>query len=291
MLVVKKGENKNIYGVIDTQGKNVLEAKYDNITYLPDVGDFLVENNKKVGILSKNGETKVQIMYDSIELMDYDAGLYVVKKDNKYGVIDLQGKTKIYIENDEIGIDSSKFEQNNIKNKYLLADNLIPVRKDKLWGLYDKNGKQIVDFKYDSFGYIASTNKDALNLLVIPDYNVIVACKDKKYTLLNQAGKELFAPIADDIYMNISGGEKLYWIAVNNNRMDATKYLDQTGVSSNGNTESNKESNTNNNTKSSNTSNSDNNRNNEDENQGTEEQQDDQQQENNEEQNNEEQEN
>ena len=286
MLVVKKGENKNIYGVIDTQGKNVLEAKYDNITYLPDVGDFLVENNKKVGILSKNGETKVQIMYDSIELMDYDAGLYVVKKDNKYGVIDLQGKTKIYIENDEIGIDSSKFEQNNIKNKYLLADNLIPVRKDKLWGLYDKNGKQIVDFKYDSFGYIASTNKDALNLLVIPDYNVIVACKDKKYTLLNQAGKELFAPIADDIYMNISGGEKLYWIAVNNNRMDATKYLDQTGVSSNGNTESNKESNTNNNTKSSNTSNSDNNRNNEDENQGTEEQQDDQQQENNEEQEN-----
>ena len=291
MLVVKKGENKNIYGVIDTQGKNVLEAKYDNITYLPDVGDFLVENNKKVGILSKNGETKVQIMYDSIELMDYDAGLYVVKKDNKYGVIDLQGKTKIYIENDEIGIDSSKFEQNNIKNKYLLADNLIPVRKDKLWGLYDKNGKQIVDFKYDSFGYIASTNKDALNLLVIPDHNVIVACKGKKYTLLNQAGKELFAPIADDIYMNISGGEKLYWIAVNNNRMDATKYLDQTGVSSNGNTESNKESNTNNNTKSSNTSNSDNNRNNEDENQGTEEQQDDQQQENNEEQNNEEQEN
>lgn len=286
MLVVKKGENKNIYGVIDTQGKNVLEAKYDNITYLPDVGDFLVENNKKVGILSKNGETKVQIMYDSIELMDYDAGLYVVKKDNKYGVIDLQGKTKIYIENDEIGIDSSKFEQNNIKNKYLLADNLIPVRKDKLWGLYDKNGKQIVDFKYDSFGYIASTNKDALNLLVIPDYNVIVACKDKKYTLLNQAGKELFAPIADDIYMNISGGEKLYWIAVNNNRMDATKYLDQTGVSSNGNTESNKESNTNNNTESSNTSNSDNNRNNEDENQGTEEQQDDQQQENNEEQEN-----
>ena len=120
MLVVKKGENKNIYGVIDTQGKNVLEAKYDNITYLPDVGDFLVENNKKVGILSKNGETKVQIMYDSIELMDYDAGLYVVKKDNKYGVIDLQGKTKIYIENDEIGIDSSKFEQNNIKNKYFV---------------------------------------------------------------------------------------------------------------------------------------------------------------------------
>ena len=97
MLVVKKGENKNIYGVIDTQGKTILEAKYDNITYLPNVGDFLVESNKKVGVLSKNGETKIQIIYDSIELMDSDAGLYVVKKDNKYGVLDLQGKTKIFI--------------------------------------------------------------------------------------------------------------------------------------------------------------------------------------------------
>ncbi len=31
-------------------------------------------------MLSKNGETKIQIIYDSIELMDSDAGLYVVKK-------------------------------------------------------------------------------------------------------------------------------------------------------------------------------------------------------------------
>ena len=36
---------------------------------------------------------------------------------------------------------------------------------------------------------------DALNLLVIPDYNVIVACKGIKYTLLNSAGEELFAAV------------------------------------------------------------------------------------------------
>ena len=142
-------------------------------------------------MLSKNGETKIQIIYDSIELMDSDAGLYVVKKDNKYGVLDLQGKTKIFTENDEIGIDASKFEQNNIKNRYLLAENLIPIRKDKLWGLYDKNGRKIVDFNYDSFGYVASTNKDALNLLVIPDYNVIVACKGKKIHITKFSGRRI----------------------------------------------------------------------------------------------------
>ena len=199
--------------------------------------------------------------------------LFLDKKDNKYGVLDLQGKTKIFTENDEIGIDASKFEQNNIKNRYLLAENLIPIRKDKLWGLYDKNGRKIVDFNYDSFGYVASTNKDALNLLVIPDYNVIVACKGKKYTLLNSAGEELFAPIADDIYMTIDGGEKHYWIAVNDQRMDATEFLDKKGVSSNNSTSSNKANNTtNNNSKDSNETNNDNSTNNES--QETSEQQD-----------------
>lgn len=226
MIIVKKDK----FGVIDINGNTILEPKYDNITYLPEVGDFMVETNKKVGILSKTKETKVQIIYDSIELMDSDAGLYVVKKDNKYGVLDLKGNVKLYIENDEIGMDTSKFAQNNIKSKYLLVNNLIPVRKDKFWGLYDKNGNKVVDFKYDSFGYIASNNKDALNLLVIPDYDVMVACKDKKYTLLNSTGEELFAPVADDIYMTISGDEKHYYITVNDERMDAETYLDKRGI-------------------------------------------------------------
>ena len=165
-------------------------------------------------------------------LLNYDAGLYVAKKDNKYGVLDFRGNVKIYIENDEVGMDISNFTQNNIKNKYILAGNLIPVRKGKLWGLFDKNGRQVVDFQYDSLGYIASSNKDALNLLVIPDYNVMVACKDDKYTLLSSTGKELFiAPVADDIYMTISGEQKHYYITANNGKMDAEEYLDNIGVS------------------------------------------------------------
>ena len=235
MLVVLKGETNPQYGVIDVQGNVILEAKYDNITYLPNIGDFLVQTNGKVGIMSKTSsntvQTKIQIMYDSIELMDSDIGLYVVKRDNKVGVLDLNGNTKIYIENDEVGMEISNFTANNIKSKYLLVGNLIPVRKGKLWGLYDKNGNQVVDFKYDSFGYVATTNKDALNLLVIPDYDVLVACKDKKYTLLNSVGKELFAaPIADDIYMTINEGKRHYYIMVNNSVMDAEVYLDNIGI-------------------------------------------------------------
>ena len=230
MLVVAKEDN-SIYGVIDINGNTILEAKYDDITYLPEIGDFIVEANGKVGILGSKGESKVQIMYDSIQLMDSDVGLYVASNNNKYGVIDLRGNIKIYIENDEVGMDITPFSQNNIKNKYILAGNLIPVKKGELWALYDKNGNQLVDFEYDSFGYIAKTNRDALSLLVIPDYEVLVACKDEKYILLNSIGEKLFnAPIADDIYMTISGGQIHYYITVNNQTMDAEQYLDNIGV-------------------------------------------------------------
>ena len=244
MLVVS---NDRAMGVIDTDGKSLLEAKYDNITYLPSVGDFLVQTDRQVGVLSKTGQTKVDIIYNSITLMDSDAGLYVASRDNRYGVIDTNGVIKIYIENDQIGIDTSRFTQNNIKSKYLLADNLIPVKKGNYWGLFDTNGNQVVDFEYDSFGYIASNSRDAYSLLVIPDYNVIVAGRDDKYTLLNSSGEMLFGLVADDIYMTISGGEKHYYISVNDNIIDAEEYLESRGIrNQNSSSSSNTSSNSNN---------------------------------------------
>ena len=227
MLVVS---NDKAMGVIDTDGKNLLEAKYDNITYLPSVGDFLVETNRQVGVLAKNGQTKVDIIYNSLTLMDSDAGLYVASREGKYGVIDTNGVIKIFIENDQVGVDTTRFSQNNLKSKYLLADNLIPVKKGDYWGLFDINGKQVVNFEYDSFGYIASNSRDAYSLLVILDYNVIVAGRDDKYTLINSSGEMLFGLVADDIYMTISGGERHYYITVNDNLIDAEEYLQSRGI-------------------------------------------------------------
>lgn len=255
LIVSKDGKQQ---GVISVDGTTILEPKYDGITYLLSTSDFLIETNKKVGIMSANRETKVKIMYDNIEMMDRDLGLYVVKQDNKYGVIDVRGTTKIYIENDEIGIDISKFSQNNIKNRYILADNLIPVKRDGLWALYDKNGNQLTEYKYDSLGYIASNNREAINLLVIPSYNVLVACRDKKYTLVNSFGSEIIATVADDIYMTISGEEgRHYYIAINDKRVDAEEWMDLNGI-----TERTGANNQTNNTTSSQNSNNNNNSNN-----------------------------
>lgn len=254
-LIVKKDKNKNQYGVINADtGEAILEAKYDDIKYLSTSGDFIVTSNKKVGIISKTGDMKVQLLYDDLQLMDTDAGLYLVKNENKYGVIDINGKTNIYIEYDEIGIDSSKFAKNDIKNNYILVNKLIPVRKDRLWGLFDLNGNKIVDFQYDSFGYIANSSGDAQNLLVIPDYDVIVACKDKKYALINSFGEELVKPMLDDVYMTISSGEKKYNMNFMDKTYDVPGYLD----SINARTSHNQNSTNTENTTSNTTSNSNN---------------------------------
>ncbi len=230
MLIVQRDGSGTI-GVINCDtGEVLIEPKYDDIEYLQDTNDFLVTSNKKVGILSNAGELKVQLLYDSLELMDSDSGLYLAERDGKYGVIDTNGSIKIHLEYDEIGVDITRFTNNDIKNKFILADNLIPVKKDKLWGFFDKTGKQLVDFKYESFGYIASNNRDAMNLLVIPEYNMIVAKRDGKYALVNSEGEETVPNILDDAYMTISSGVTYYYMTYNDKRYDIEDYLDAVGV-------------------------------------------------------------
>ncbi len=243
MLVVT---DDKYYGVINaSDGTAILECQYDDILYQESTGDFIVCSNNQYGIIGTDQKTKVSIYYDSIELMDYDVGLYLVKRNNQYGVIDLNGNTVIYVENDQIGVDISDFEDNDLKTGYILLDTLIPVKKNNKWGLFDTEGNQLVDFEYDSFGYVASGNGEARNLLVIPSYNVLVACLNDRYTLLDTSGEQPIKAFVDDIYMVISGGEKSYQMSANDKTYDVEEYLERLGVQS---TTSNTTSNTTNTT-------------------------------------------
>ena len=241
IIIVKNEKEK--YGVIDNSGNTILEDKYDDILFLENTGDFLVTDNNKKGILSKTRETKVEVIYDDIQLMDMESELYLVKKDNKYGVIDFNGNIKIHIENDQIGIDTASFEKNDLKSSYILADNLIPVKKGQYWGLFDKKGKKIVDYKYDNLGCTTVNNRSELSLLIIPNYNAIVVGKDKKYTLINSAGEELFGMVADSIYMTIDAEEKNYYISFQGNQINAIEFMDSIGMGTNSNNRSNSKNN------------------------------------------------
>ena len=158
-------------------------------------------------------------------------GLYIVRNEGgKYGVIDFNGNMKIYTDNDQIGIDKSRFTENGITNSYLLIGNLIPAQKDNLWALYDKNGNMLVDYTYDSFGYVASSNRNVINLLIIPNYNILVVCKNQKYGLINSSGNLVLNTIADDIYMSEDSSGTHYYINANDKQYDAEEFLESQGV-------------------------------------------------------------
>ena len=236
--------NNNKYGIFNIATDQILlEAKYDDITYIPTTGDFFVKTNGKIGMVSDQGKTKISVSYNNIEVIDQDLNLYVVQKENKYGVIDINENILIPIECDEVGMDIKSFEKNDVKNKYILVDNLIPVRKDRLWGLYNLNGELVIDYKYDSFGCIPTTNKEAINLLVIPGYNVMIACKDKRYIIINSVGTELWNGNSfDEVYMKIENiydeviqktvSQTKYYLVLKGKEYDAEEQLQKQGITS-----------------------------------------------------------
>ena len=206
--------------------ETILETKYDNIEYVPVTGDFTIKSNGNVGIKTSDGRDKIQTRYESIQFVGQKFKLYVVKKNNKYGIIDNTESTIIPIVYDKIGIDASSFIKNGIKNKYVVVNKLIPVMQNKNWALFDLNGIQLTDFVYQGIG---ATNNGGENLLAIPDYNVFVVAKDKKYILMDDEAKEIWnGKIFDQIYLQFQNGKPLYKLVTNNKTYDALTYLGKT---------------------------------------------------------------
>lgn len=223
MLVIKKAEtdangktvkDKYKYGVITLDNKNIIGTKYDNIEFTEVTQEFFVTSSKKVGILSNEGAQKIDLSYDEIKILDNELRLYYVRNGETKGVLDKNGKRVVYLEYEKIGLDLSKFPRSNITNNMLLFDNCIPVMKNGKWGLFDKNGNQILDTVYDSIGYIAGTKKDTAenNLAVIPDIEGIVVCKDEKYGIVNSRGKFIAPCSFDKIYSITNLGKDTYYL-------------------------------------------------------------------------------
>lgn len=228
MIVVKNANEK--YGVRDLSGNEIIGTKYASIKFVESSKDFIVKtDDNKMGILSAEGSTKIQPDYDEIKQIDKDLNLYLVKNNNKYGVINQNGNIVIYLEYDKIGIDTTQFTSNNIKNQYLLFDNCIAVQRDKKWGLFDKTGKQIAPVDYDELGCIAGTqsNKTNNNLLIIPKYEGIVVGKDKKYGLINSTGKLLIPCVLDSIYSITTSGQDSYYMIQGDKTLDVIEYLEK----------------------------------------------------------------
>ncbi len=234
LIVATEGDSSSKkYGVLDlSTGKFILEEKYDGIKYFKFNSSFLVASNKKVGLISSDGKTLIKPEYDNLSLIDAKNDLYLAKKNNLYGVLDGVGKEVIYIENEKVGLDNTNYETNGIKNSYILLENLIPVKQDNKWALYDIKGTMLTNgFIYDNIGCSATNGSNTYGLLILPEYNYIIAQKDRKYSLLKENGKELGMPFSfDSMYIKISSGERFYYMQFNKKEYDIIKTLESKGI-------------------------------------------------------------
>lgn len=247
MMITRNAEG--YYGVYDFNGKEILGMKYTSIKFVESTKEFIVTTaEKKMGIMAADSTTKISPEYDNIKQIDKDTGLYLVTNNKKQGVINEHGSIIIYIEYDQIGIDSSKFVNNNVQNQYLLYNNCIPVKRDKKWGLFDKNGNQIVELEYDDFGCTAGASSAGISntngVLLIADYEGIVVKQNNFYGLIDSQGKTLLPIVLQSIYSTTSEGQTTYSMIYNNQVMNVITYI-QTYVKPNNQTNNNENNNTN----------------------------------------------
>lgn len=228
MLVVQKDE---VYGVTTLAGENVIGTKYENIEFIENAKEFLVTSDGKVGILTAEGNSKINIIYDQIKVLDTSTGLYLVSSNGKEGVLSKDGKIVIHLEYDKIGLENAiDFGVDNIKNQYLLFNTLIPVKQNERWGLFDKTGKIVVDVRYTDLGYRSDEtgDKSINNTLLIPSdvgLECIVLCRDGKYGIVDLEGKMIVPVVFEKIYSITNAGEETYYMELDGQIFELKQYF------------------------------------------------------------------
>lgn len=236
-LIVKK-EN-GLYKIIDNQNtKEIVSDKYNSIKFTENTKEFFVTNSLgQVGIINLDGTTKIEPIYGSISVLDKKSDLYLIEKDKKYGVVKSGNITIIYPEYDSIGLDT-KALTNNLESQYLILDKLIPVCKNNKWGAFDKSGNLVIKIEYNSFGCNLTTIelngvKKAVNpVLAIEECNGVIVKKDEKYGILDINGKELVPVAVDSIYKieNSEDENSKYYMIYNNEELNVIERLIRAGL-------------------------------------------------------------
>lgn len=182
--VLKFNENGK-YGLIDFEGKEIVEPIYDNIYALEGVEKCLIlEKDGKKGLInSKIGEIVIPVEY--VEIMSIsessEDGFIVKNQDEKFGVIGLDKSTILETKYDEV--------------KRVTKNNFYAVVESEKLEIVDKKGKVVLDSGFDQ--------------VVDMQTDRFVVVKSGKYAVISEEGTEVIKANYDDIKYAFSN----YYIA------------------------------------------------------------------------------
>lgn len=128
------------FGFYDFKGTLIIPFDYQEVGYVSKKTNRMpLKRNGKWGAVDFTGKTIINFEYDTFG--GFSSGLAVVSKNDRYGYVDLNGKVVIPLQFD----DADYFE-----NKVAFVGK-IQSNETMRYGLINKKGKMITDFKYDSF--------------------------------------------------------------------------------------------------------------------------------------------
>lgn len=215
-------DKNNKYKVVDSKDNIIIDKDYTYIEYLP--GDyFIVERDSKSGIIASNGKSVIELKYDSISRINEtdilqmetnkNIALYnlnmkeIVSMDNAIvkEVKDEKAYILLYSDTDFKYFDKKGnilTSQNLFENNSLFAKNI-----NGKWGFVDKDGNLKVQNDYE---LVTDFNK----------YGFAGIKKDGKWGSINQNGEVVQEPTYD-LKRNIPEFVGKYY------RVNATKFSDE----------------------------------------------------------------
>jgi hypothetical protein len=165
-------EKDGKFGYMDKNEKVIIPAIYSYETSSSTIPAFnkgyvRIKNDGKTGMLDKSGKIVLPFEYDYIGYVQFPGKNAAVSKKNgsksSYGLVNDQNKILIPLEYDDIFADS----------------NLVTVKQNGKWGLFDNTGKKLLETEYSS-------------LIPYAKEKVLRAEKDGQYGYIDLAGKWLF---------------------------------------------------------------------------------------------------
>lgn len=203
---ILKYKQNGLYGLIDFDGKVIVNPEYNNIYALDGIQkNVIVEKDGKKGLVNTVlGEIIINAEYDEISTLtnSYENG-YIVKKDGKYGVISADAKVIFEPVYDEIYHTTSNGNYVVIADgKCKVIDNLgdtvidsgfdtveeinsenLVITLNGAYGVIDLEGNTIIEPEYEELKYIFGNyyiaKKDGLYGVISTNSEISV---DYKYT-------------------------------------------------------------------------------------------------------------
>ena len=159
----------------------------------------------KYGIISTEGEEITEPIYEDISAVTYKEGMLLVKENGKYGVININGKVVIKPEYDNITVDNYYDAETKYQKTGFIVCNI--NEEGYRYGYVDYRGKKILDTIYTEIERVTEIeNEDDIYIIAYKDGQAGLL-KNKK-VVLNYEYEEIIYYSYNDVFIVQRNGKQ-----------------------------------------------------------------------------------